>query len=38
MGAALEGIPQIGLCIDTGHVGIRESRRAFARIRPEIKL
>ena len=36
MGAALEGIPQVGLCIDTGHVGIRESRRAFARIRPEI--
>ena len=36
LGAALEGIPRVGLCIDTGHVGIRESRRAFARIRPEI--
>jgi hypothetical protein len=36
MGAALEGIPQVGLCIDTGHVGIRESRRAFARTRPEV--
>lgn len=36
MGAALDGIPQVGLCIDTGHVGIRESRRAFARLRPDV--
>ena len=36
MGAALDGIPQVGLCIDTGHVGVRESRRAFARIRPDL--
>ena len=36
MGAALDAIPQVGLCIDTGHVGIRESRRAFARLRPDV--
>ena len=34
MAAALDGVPQVGLCIDTGHVGIRESRREFARLRP----
>jgi hypothetical protein len=38
MGAALDGIPQVGLCIDTGHIGVRESRRAFARLRPEVHL
>ncbi|HZC73235.1 MAG TPA: hypothetical protein VE442_21250 [Jatrophihabitans sp.] len=36
MAAALDGIPQVGLCIDVGHVGIRESRRQFARLRPDL--
>lgn len=36
MGDALKGVPQVGLCIDTGHVGIRESRREFARLRPDV--
>jgi sugar phosphate isomerase/epimerase len=36
MAAALDGLPQVGMCIDIGHVGVRESRRAFARLRPDI--
>lgn len=38
MGSSISGIPQVGLCIDIGHVGIRESRREFVRIRPEINV
>jgi hypothetical protein len=34
MGRALDGIDRIGLCIDSGHVGIRAARREFARICP----
>lgn len=38
MGETLDGIPQVGLCIDTGHVGIYEARREFARLRPDVGL
>lgn len=36
MGDALAGVPQVGLCIDIGHVGVREARRQFARRRPDV--
>jgi len=29
-------IERIGVCVDTGHVGIRQARRSFARRRPEV--
>jgi hypothetical protein len=38
LGVALDGIPRVGLCIDTGHVGIRESRREFRRLRPDLNV
>jgi len=36
MGRRLATIDQVGMCIDTGHVGIREARRRFAGMRPDI--
>jgi len=36
MGARLAGVERVGLCIDTGHVGIREARRCFARARGDL--
>src|SRR6266550_6490084 len=36
MGRRLAGVQRLGLCIDTGHVGIREARRHFARERPDV--
>jgi hypothetical protein len=31
----LAGIERVGVCVDTGHVGIRQARRHFARARPD---
>jgi len=36
MGRRLAGIQHLGMCIDTGHVGIRQARRHFARQRADI--
>jgi hypothetical protein len=32
----LAGVERVGVCLDTGHVGIRAARRHFARIRPDV--
>jgi hypothetical protein len=34
-GRRLAGVERVGVCVDTGHVGIREARRHFARARPD---
>jgi hypothetical protein len=36
MGRRLAGVERVGLCVDTGHVGIRAARRHFARERPDV--
>lgn len=36
LGDALLDVDRAGLCIDTGHVGIRQARREFARLRPDL--
>lgn len=36
MGRRLAGVARVGVCLDTGHVGIREARRHFARERPDL--
>jgi hypothetical protein len=35
IGAALRDVERVGLCVDIGHVGIRQARWEFARRRPE---
>jgi hypothetical protein len=35
MGKAFQDIERVGLCVDTGHVGIKAARREFARLRPD---
>lgn len=34
IGEALRCVERVGVCVDTGHVGIRQARREFARRRP----
>jgi hypothetical protein len=36
IGEELRGVERVGLCVDTGHVGIRQARRAFARRHPSL--
>lgn len=38
LGRRLRGVEHVGLCVDTGHVGIRQARRAFARTHPGTEL
>jgi hypothetical protein len=35
IGDRLAGVGRVGVCLDSGHVGIRAARRHFARIRPD---
>jgi hypothetical protein len=32
----LAGIERVGVCLDTGHIGVRAARRHFARERPDV--
>jgi hypothetical protein len=36
MAGRLAGVDRVGVCVDTGHVGIRAARRHFARARPDV--
>jgi hypothetical protein len=36
LGRRLAGVERVGVCLDTGHVGIRAARRHFARERPDV--
>lgn len=38
VGDALRHVDRVGLCIDTGHVGVRQAGWEFARLRPEINV
>jgi hypothetical protein len=36
LGDAVRDVERVGLCIDTGHVGVRQARWEFARRRPDV--
>jgi len=38
LAAVLRGVPRLGVCVDTGHVGSRQARRQFAARRPDLDL
>ncbi len=38
LGECLAPFDQVGLCVDIGHVGIREARRRFALLAPEVRV
>jgi hypothetical protein len=38
VGDALRDVERVGLCIDTGHVGVRQAGREFNRLHPEIEV